>query len=82
MLISFQGLRILLECKQGCGTRDEAHRSIGEGTVGTRSTIWKGLGRKTSPCTKSFSGDGPDSSVHRMIFCPGWTRFQMGKNGP
>ena len=81
IIIYFQVHQTLLECKKGCETRDEAHRSLCEGTVGTRSAIWKGLGSEAGRYTKSFSDDGSDSFAYRMMFCPGSSRFRKGRNG-
>ena len=46
MLTYFQAHHTFLEYNQGHQTWDEVSRSIGERTCGTRSTIWKGLGRE------------------------------------
>ena len=46
MLTYFQAHHTFLEYNQGHQTWDEVSRSIGERTCGTRSAIWKGLGRE------------------------------------
>ena len=54
MLTYFQGYHTFLEYNQGHKTWDEALRSIGERTLGTRSAIWKGLGGKTGGSINPF----------------------------